>query len=70
MCAAQGSHGIAELQDFKRLGDVIFYTEEFNPEVIPKMIFFQQKMALAVLGKLKFYVFIFVDYKLFEINKF
>ena len=43
MRAAQRSHGIAELQDFERLEDVIFYTEEFNPEVIPKMIFFNRK---------------------------
>ena len=38
-CAAQRSHGIAELQDFERLGDAIFYTELFNPEVVPKMVF-------------------------------
>ena len=46
----------------------------FNPEVVPKSFvlfcFFQQKVGLEVLGKLKFYVLTFVDYRLFQINKF
>ena len=41
-------YGITELQDFEWLEDAIFYTEVFNPEVVPKC-FFQQKMTLAVL---------------------
>ena len=44
----------------------------FNPEVVPKsfFFFFQQKVGLEVLEKLKFYVLTFVDYRLFQINKF
>ena len=38
----------------------------FNPEVIPKMFFSTENGS----GNTKFYVFTFVDYKLFKINKF
>ena len=53
-----GLYGITELQDFEQLKDAIFYTEVSNPEVAPKMVF-QLKIALAVLGKLKFFIFTF-----------
>ena len=53
------SYGIIELQDFEQLEDAIFYIEVLNAEVALKMFFFQLKTALAVLGKLKFYIFIF-----------
>ena len=62
---------IAELQDFEWLGDVVFYTELLSPAVVAKtFFFFQQRMSLALLGKLEFYIFTFVYYKLFQINKF
>ena len=32
--------------------------------------FFKQKITLVVLGKLKFYIITFADYKPFQINKF
>ena len=51
-------YGITELQDFEQLKDAIFYTEVFNPEVGPKMVF-QLKIALAVLGRLKYFIFTF-----------
>ena len=35
--------GIAELKDFQQLEDAIFYTEVFNPEVVPKMFFFPNR---------------------------
>ena len=33
------SYDITGLQDFKLLEETIFYTEVFNPEVAPKMVF-------------------------------
>ena len=54
----QKSYGITELQDFQQLVDAIFYTEVLNAKVALKM-FFQLKIALPVLGKLKFYIFTF-----------
>ena len=46
----------------------------FNPEVVPKtfffFFFFKKKVGVEVLGKIKFYVLTFVDYRLFQINKF
>ena len=37
-CLEKSQH-IAELQDFQQLGDPVFYTKVFNPEVVPKMVF-------------------------------
>ena len=54
---------------FWTVRDAILYIKMFNSEDVPKMVFSTER-ALAVLGKLKFYVLTFVDYKLFQINKF
>ena len=62
-------YGITELQDFEWLEDAIFYTEVFNPEVVPKM-FFSTENGSGSTRNLKFYVLTFADYKLFQINKF
>ena len=45
---------------------MLFYTEVFNPEVVPKMAFSIENDS----GSTKFYVFTIVDYKLFQINEF
>ena len=48
----------------------MFYKEVFNPEIVLKMVFPTEDASGAVLGKIKFYVFTFVYYKLSQINKF
>ena len=59
---------VMALQSYNILNDyvMLFYTEVFNPEVVPKMAFSIENDS----GSTKFYVFTIVDYKLFQINKF
>ena len=61
--------GIAELQDFQLLGVLYFLQRCLVWKLFQKQ-FFQQKIALAILGKLKVYVFTFLYFKLSQINKF
>ena len=42
-CCLKKPHGITELQNFEQLQDAIFYTDVCNPEVVPKMAFFNTK---------------------------
>ena len=39
VCCLEKSKYITELQDFQQLGNVVFYTKMFNPEVVPKIVF-------------------------------
>ena len=69
-CAAQRSH--MALQSYKILNNqrMLYFIQRSLIHKLFQKWFFQQKMALPVLGKLKFYIFAFVDLKLFQINTF
>ena len=60
-CSTQRSH--MALQIYKIL-NMLYFIQRCLMQKLFQKCFFQQKMALTVLGKLKFCNFTFVDYKL------